>query len=262
MNYRLHVRKFTLVELLILVALLCLLFTLLSPALMKTINAARTATCLNNIRQVAGLGIMYSEDNMGFLPRNTTNPSGTVKTWIVRLTPYTDNAAFYGARGATRPKADAGNLLYCPSYSDRSYFCTRGASTVEQKPRYPQGSNEAAPSYSYWNYGSYGINQWALRGGDEPPTPLRRIQQPGRTILFGEAFSDPMFANWQSLYFNPLHSAQAPLARVDGSAQTHPDLPTEPNPPSVYQTNMRQLVNSGAYPLDVVHTWGLYLSCK
>jgi prepilin-type N-terminal cleavage/methylation domain-containing protein len=63
-----HTRAFSLVELLVVVAIIAALAALLLPSLSLVRDAARTAQCSSNLRQV-GLAITgYTQDNRGLLP--------------------------------------------------------------------------------------------------------------------------------------------------------------------------------------------------
>lgn len=65
-------RGFTLLELLIVVAILGILAALLFPVFSQARERARRASCLSNLKQI-GLGMMmYSQDNDEFLPTWTT----------------------------------------------------------------------------------------------------------------------------------------------------------------------------------------------
>lgn len=61
-------RGFTLVELLVVVAIVSLLVSLLLPALARARDSAKTVVCLSNMRQMAIGTVMYTHDNHDFLP--------------------------------------------------------------------------------------------------------------------------------------------------------------------------------------------------
>ncbi|MCM8528437.1 MAG: prepilin-type N-terminal cleavage/methylation domain-containing protein [Lentisphaeraceae bacterium] len=61
--------KFTLLELLIVVAIIGILISLLLPSLSKAREAAKTAVCLSNQKQVSIAIISYQEEGLGFLPQ-------------------------------------------------------------------------------------------------------------------------------------------------------------------------------------------------
>ena len=61
--------KFTLIELLLVIAIIGILVSLLLPSLVKARESARNAVCLNNTKQI-GLAIaMYEDDDEGILPQ-------------------------------------------------------------------------------------------------------------------------------------------------------------------------------------------------
>lgn len=61
-------RGFTLVELLVAIALTLMLIAILLPALKRTIEAGRQVTCLNHLRQIAQATLSYCADNDGVFP--------------------------------------------------------------------------------------------------------------------------------------------------------------------------------------------------
>ncbi len=74
---------FTLVELLVVIAIIAILAALLLPALNRAKEAGRSATCMNNLRQLGIVLSMYASDSNGWSP-NLYDPS-SFTMWHIRL---------------------------------------------------------------------------------------------------------------------------------------------------------------------------------
>jgi prepilin-type N-terminal cleavage/methylation domain-containing protein/prepilin-type processing-associated H-X9-DG protein len=81
---------FTLVELLVVVAIVGILVALLLPAVQAAREAARRTACANNLRQVGLSVIQYCDDHGGAFPK-TTHDTDVAECWIYTLAPYLEN---------------------------------------------------------------------------------------------------------------------------------------------------------------------------
>ncbi len=62
-SYRFHWESFTLIELLVVIAIISILAALLSPALSRARDQARSAQCISNLRQLVTAFYLYANDN-------------------------------------------------------------------------------------------------------------------------------------------------------------------------------------------------------
>lgn len=74
---------FSLVEMLVVVAVIILLMALLMPAFSNVEERISRATCMHNMRQLMSATLMYAGDNQGILPYNNwgSGESGAANAW-------------------------------------------------------------------------------------------------------------------------------------------------------------------------------------
>jgi len=127
---------FTMIELVVVVAIISILIALLLPAVQSTREAARRTQCLNNLLQI-GMAIENYETTYLALPTGVVDRSGPVIEtptsyqfgWICRILPYLEqkntyhhlnfNVGVYSASNLTA-RGVTMNVLLCPSDGTRN----------------------------------------------------------------------------------------------------------------------------------------------
>jgi prepilin-type N-terminal cleavage/methylation domain-containing protein len=155
-------RAFTLVELLVVVAIVALLAALLLPALARAKESGRTAVCANSARQLALAAMTYSLDFNNRLP--------PFREWLCRRNGDLTTGRLYpylGARGG----------YLCPT--DRLELA-RGRGRTPPGARPAMGSHTAKRDYSY-----------AMNCAICHTTDVSQWRTPAGTVLFLEALLAP-----------------------------------------------------------------------
>jgi prepilin-type N-terminal cleavage/methylation domain-containing protein len=201
-------RGFSLIELLVVVAIIAVLVALLLPAVQKVREAAQRTQCANNLRQL-GIALHNYENAYGYFPAagNASNDLG----WHVYLLPYIEHDNLYkefdlsssGTYTDTPGRREHAqlriNLFICPSSLTR-----RGTLQAEYEPPAatgsppwttdyygvlgPKGTNPiTGQTYRWNNSGPHG--GFAQQGPFQQGTPTRIAEIPdgtSTTLFVGE----------------------------------------------------------------------------
>jgi prepilin-type N-terminal cleavage/methylation domain-containing protein len=109
---------FTLVELLVVMAIIALLIGLLLPAVQSVREAASRTACANNLRQI-GLACRLYESAKGTLPPSFVREQGA--SWMVLIMPYLEQKDLFDRWDLAKKYYDQSDLVR--QYSLKLYFC-------------------------------------------------------------------------------------------------------------------------------------------
>lgn len=224
-------RGFSLVELLVVVAILGVLSAITLPVLARAREGAHAAQCVANLRQLAVANLVYSNDHGGrFSPASSLD----------------NRTRWHGARASVSSPFDPSKGYLAPylGADGRIKLCPSLASLLTRTGR--QSFENGA--------GGYGYNQAYVGGsGGSPDRPAHRdfVRNPSRTVLFTDAalavagglqeyaFSEPYFAVapsgepngfalQPSVHFR--HGGRANVAWADGHVSSEkPNARSGPN---------------------------------
>ncbi|MBP5231847.1 MAG: prepilin-type N-terminal cleavage/methylation domain-containing protein [Planctomycetes bacterium] len=173
--------RFTLVEMLVVVAIIAILAALLMPSLQKALGKARDLSCLNNVRQIAVAAQAYTGDNRGLMPA-AMDGGPDYWRWQDYLATYCGACSGAPYKECFMEKHRAGNnvlvkrgkgVLACPSMSDAAILAKDAANGNPNGGRCTQ-------NYKF----DYGLNQH-LSGQN-----VSKAKQSGRTFAFLDMCSD------------------------------------------------------------------------
>jgi prepilin-type N-terminal cleavage/methylation domain-containing protein len=127
-------RGFTLVELLVVIAAISILAAMLLPAVAKAREKARSAQCVDNLRQWALAYRMYADDNEDFLPRRGQGVQvlaqiNRPEDWFNALPVYLGLVSFQQmVANNVKPAAHDQSVFICPTADNPggTYFLPYG----------------------------------------------------------------------------------------------------------------------------------------
>lgn len=207
---------FTLIELVVVFAIIGILAALLLPVVNQTKAKAQQTICLNNLRQI-DFGIkMYADDSDDKTPR----AEGTITNRVLSLTGYKRLIGSYvGKDGDSSPHA---KLFACPA--DRFFYAeSNGSAVLWNEPMH----NQPTGDFSSYSFNGNNVNTYFSRFGLDTTVlgiagrTVSSIRNPSKTVLIIE---DPAFKpySWHqpklplSVKNNQFSDARNMIGFVDG----------------------------------------------
>jgi prepilin-type N-terminal cleavage/methylation domain-containing protein/prepilin-type processing-associated H-X9-DG protein len=183
-----RLRAFTLVELMVVIAIIGILLSLLLPAIQNAREAARRTQCRNDMRQLSLAVTNYENQNKRYPPAGLTGAKITnlyqgpfnlrgdpMMSWIVLVLPFMEEVSLYRQFDRTRsvldqasePQATPIKSLLCPSDDAAGRFYSDA--TLTNGKRFAKGNYAAfvSPTHTtwcdWWPGGLSGTHRYSLR---------------------------------------------------------------------------------------------------
>ena len=177
-------RAFTLIELLVVIAIIAILAAILLPALNSARERGRSASCINNLKQLAGALSLYNSDNDDYNPYHAFfdfPDAGKRVGWNTAIMTYAGVSNVTPWRGNPNPYTV--EVFICPTQNveDRinmvGYYCS-----YAPNGRTPGVGGAPASSPRVFGY--------AVKGGqNNPPIKVGSLQKPSVCMSLAEALN-------------------------------------------------------------------------
>ena len=237
---------FTLIELLVVIAIIAILAAILLPTLKKSRDRGKSASCINNLKQIGAASLAYSDAHDDYLMAqssvNMQNPSAAN---LVQWDEHRSYLHLYITNRTHEPTTNKAELkkwysqgfLYCPARE----FNERG--------------NTAGAIYSYAiNRRAMGLWNYLGKNGHYEARKRNLAKNPSKYISFldSEAYNVDRGSYWQTPVSHPnynvyridlRHSKRFNSCQMDGSVRSFDDESSWHEPEA----------NNKNYTIDYIH---------
>jgi len=186
-------KPFTLIEVLVVVAIIGILASLLMPVLSKARDKAKAVVCKNQLKQINIAVHMRTDDSDNVLPWTSEGPLRHRKPWRWTLAPYL---------GLERNEA---NLMSVEVGDPNIFLCPND----DKVPGWPMGY--AMPMFAGWGNSN-------STNAIYDPVDLANVSAPSKAMLFGEAHTY-YFNGGYKFHISMLHQDEWHRFYLDGHVE-------------------------------------------
>lgn len=200
-------RAFTLIELLIVIAIIAILAAILFPVFARARAKATQTSCLSNVRQISLAMLMYTADADNRFPLVRGGAGGPifVSSWIDTVQPYTANLQIFICPASPYQSVDwRSNTDLLRNYG---YPPAAGSFVTGIPPVYSLVSFAGEARYD--GLGGYGGGTMGMYRWSWPSKRVTDLERPGELIMISDHVFYDWGLTWGDVYYPAIRHSSA-----------------------------------------------------